>query len=281
MRETHAKEVVSCVYDYLERFNYIKELLSIGFKEMGDFYEMDLLEVEMLISFVHYNHTFISSGVGNQNFFIADQDYDTILKVFFELADAEMIEIQTSNVDRENDTFYYQFEVTPKGEFIYEDFMEKFDFILEIYERNMDQLTDSYGQSVDHLEVLLDDLRYMTHPKNIQGVHEAFLKAFEEEHGSVEELLDEEDPFDDQYDGFKYDVASAYQIMLIQYSEAIMTKYDNVKIGLIDPVDGGDIVVKTMVEIDGEFVRKDFLFEGNDTTLFTEIDVDDENNFTL
>lgn len=269
MKDSHALEVVGSVYDYLERFNYIKDLLSIGFAEIGEFYEMDIQEVETLISYAYFEQTFISSNIGNQNFFINDFDNETIKRIFFELADAEMLEILSSNIDRETGTFYYEFEITPKGQFIYENFMAKFDTILSSCERDQEALRDSYGHVVDSLNVLLDDLRCMTNKENIQLIHKAYLEAFEESDVDL----------DDDYDkpeGFNHSVASAYEIMLIEYGDAISTLYDGVKIGFMDPIEDDKIIVKALVNIDGEQVRKDFLFRGNDVKSFIEVPIDDD-----
>ncbi|MFO3716939.1 hypothetical protein AB9Q04_01075 [Anaerococcus sp. ENR1011] len=263
MENSHGLEIISSAYDYLERFNYIKESLEIGWGELGRFYDLNLRETEMLIREAYFGHGLISSGVGNQDFFIADQDYPTMIKTLFSLVDKGLLEIDTKNED--GDTFYYSYFVTEEGMDIYNDIIDKYDKLLEGYERDKDRLVESYGQVIDNLNYLLDDLRVVTSKKNIEAINEAQLRA-------MEDMLNEADNIaQNEPDGFYHGVASVYRQMLIEYNKRLAQDYEDVKMGMIEPIEGNNIVVHALVIEDGKYVEKEFLFFGNDVKNYRDI----------
>lgn len=263
MQNSHSLEIIAGVYDYLERFNYVKELLEIGWTEMADFYDLNLEEIEMLIRESHFGHCLISSGVGNQDFFIANEDYDTMKKTLFSLVDKSLIEIDTKNED--GDTFYYSYFITDEGTDIYNDIIEKYDKLLENYGRDKDALDKSYGQVIDNLNYLLDDLRVVTNKNNIQAINEAQLKA-------MEEMLNElDDTPEENPEGFYHNVANVYRQMLFEYHATLKRDFEDVKMGMIEPVEGNGVVVNALVVENGKYAEKQFLFIGNDVKNYRDI----------
>ena len=59
--------------------------------------------------------------------------------------------------------------------------------------------------------------------------------------------------------------------MIFEYHYILSQDFEDIKLGLVEPIEDNKIIVHALVLLNGDYVEKKFLFVGNDVKNYTDI----------
>lgn len=160
MNANYGWKLLSLSFDFLETFNYVKYCVGSVYKYMANYYGLSLFEMEFLIDTVHFKREMISSNIGNEGFFIPDDDYETIEEVFLSLTEKGFFEIDSKNIT--DDSYYYTYQITDFAFELYADLLFLFNVMLDNIDRDDELLENSYDIANENIKYLLGDLQIVS-----------------------------------------------------------------------------------------------------------------------
>ncbi len=59
--------------------------------------------------------------------------------------------------------------------------------------------------------------------------------------------------------------------MIFEYHYILSQDFEDIKLGLVEPIGDNKIIVHVLLVLNGDYVEKKFLFAGNDVKNYTDI----------
>lgn len=155
MTSKYLKSIISNIYDFADRYKFLKDELTYTFKFFATLYDLKLSEFEFLIDSIHFEMEDFSNSQEDTGFFDKKEAKDNLETLKFK----GFIDIY--NQEESEDCYHYYYSHTEKAKKLAKDFDARLSSLLDKNGSGKDLLDFAYKDAVNNLNPLLDALRVL------------------------------------------------------------------------------------------------------------------------